>query len=1057
MTTEIKKYGLILFTLILVFIIGMASWLIQAKIESNTRNEIRSFLTVELNSAHLTIKSWLKEQQAAAKVWANTAEVRHAALELIATNASKEVLTKAPAQAKLRTWLKPVHVGKGYHGYFVIARDYNNLASSRDENLGTRNLLSAQTEFFKRILSGKTAVSAPVLSDVPLPDKQGNLRPGLPTIFVGAPIFSNTGNVVAIFTFRMNYSEIFSTFLKNAHIGKSGETYAFDRNARLISESRFEQQLHRIGLLKAGQSSILNIRLTDPGVDLTRSDNKKKLIAQQTPTRMASSASQGNSGIDLNGYRDYRGVAVVGAWLWDNELDFGFAAELDVNEAYQNLTTTRNTIFALSLLTILLTILSAVIYFIYQQRKLTEQALRVSNQYNRMLFEQSTSGLALCKMDGELVDINQSYASILGRTIEDTLGLSYWEITPEKYAADEQRQLQSLQNTGSYGPYHKEYIHKDGHLVPVQLSGQILEKNGEQFIWSTAEDITERRKSEEELRRAATVFDNTDEGIIITDAHQNIITVNKAFTKITGYPADEVIGKNPRTQQSGRHDKVFYENLWNTLTSKGQWRGEIWNQRKNGEIYPAWENISAVRDKHNSIINYVSVFSDISSIKASEERLAHIAHHDHLTGLPNRLLFNANLDQAIQHANRHGNMVGLLFLDLDRFKVINDTMGHSLGDKLLQGVAERLKQCVRSEDTVARLGGDEFTIILNEISHQQDAAHVAENIINTLSHPMLIEDHRLLTSTSIGIGIYPDDASNSHDLIKAADAAMYQAKKRGRKNFQFYTHELTQKALEKISIEQDLQHALENDEFELYYQPQINLRNGDIIGVEALIRWHHPTRGLLLPDMFIPIAEETPMIDPMTEWVINTAYRDLITWKNSGLPAVRMAVNISARQISTAHGINMLDAILGELELESNRLQLDLEITESVLDFADESIKNISQLKLHNIMLAIDDFGTGHSSLSRLKDLPIDVIKIDQSFIHDLAEHQDSKSIVAAIIAMAHSLNLTVVAEGVETQEQMLFLCNQDCDEMQGFLFSKAVPVSQIPDILKQGTIRHCQ
>jgi diguanylate cyclase (GGDEF)-like protein/PAS domain S-box-containing protein len=1041
----------------LVSVVGIASWLIQKNIEANTRIELRNYLTAELYSTHQSIKYWLQEHQAATNVWANTKEVRNAALELLASKPDKETLVNAPAQMLLRTWLRPVHVGKGYHGYFIISPELLNLASSRDANIGTKNLLSAQSKFFQRILSGQTAVSSPELSDVPLPDKQGILRPKLPTMFVGAPIFDNNGAVIAVFTFRLSYSSIFTNLLQHAHIGKTGETYAIDRHGRLLSESRFEEQLRDIGLLSPGQSSILNIRVTDPGLDLTRVENSPLPGAQQSLTRMAGSATAGQAGVDLDGYRDYRGVAVVGTWLWDPDLDFGFASELDVSEAYKTFSSARNTIITLTMFAILLSILLASLYYIYRQRKLMAHALQQSNQYNRMLFEESTSGLALCRMNGDLVDINRSYASILGRTIEETLGLSYWEITPKQYAEDEQRQLESLKNTGRYGPYTKEYIHKDGHLVDVELNGQILEKDGESYIWSSVEDITERKQTEVELRRAATVFNNTDEAIIVTDAEQNIIAVNNAFTEITGYQEDEVQGSNPRLQQSGRHDSSFYEKLWNVIQNKGQWRGEIWNRRKSGEIYPAWENINAVKDNQGRIINYVSVFSDISSIKETEERLAHIAHHDALTGLPNRLLFSANLEQAMEHAHRHDHMLAVLFLDLDRFKVINDTLGHAQGDKLLQTVASRVKDCVRAEDTVARLGGDEFTVILYEITHAQDAANIAEKIIDMVSQTIVIDGHDLLISTSIGISLYPNDATNCNDLIKAADAAMYHAKERGRKNFQFYTQELTEKAVEYHTIERGLYQALENGELELYYQPQVNLHNGNIAGVEALIRWHHPERGLLLPDVFIPVAEETSLIESISEWVLRTAFTDLLSWKQAGLAAVRMAVNISPRQLTSQENINKIHAVLDELDLDSHTLQLDLEITESVLEFAKDSIENIARIKRHNVMLAIDDFGTGHSSLSRLKDLPIDMVKIDQSFINDIAADVDAQAIVSAIIAMAHSLKLSVIAEGVETREQLLFLCHHQCDEIQGFLFSEALPASKIPAILKQNTTLQCQ
>ncbi len=563
-------------------------------------------------------------------------------------------------------------------------------------------------------------------------------------------------------------------------------------------------------------------------------------------------------------------------------------------------------------------------------------------------------------------------------------------------------------------------------------------------------DITQRKLAEDKLRQSATVFENTDEGIIVASAERKIVAVNGAFTRISGYRAAEVLGETPNFLQSGVHDKDFYRKLWARLEKNGQWRGEIWNRRKNGEIYPAWENISVVKDEVGRITNYVSIFSDISAIKESEKRLSHLAHHDALTGLANRLMLTANLDQILEWAKRHGQKVALLYLDLDRFKIINDTLGHAYGDQLLRAVAARLRQCVRAEDTVARLGGDEFTIILVEITNAEDAAKIAKKINSKLAKPIPVNEQELVTSASIGISIYPDDASNRHDLLKAADTAMYHAKERGRNTFRFYTAELTTKAFEHLSLERGLRRALNNDEFELYYQPQVALDSGKIVGVEALIRWRHPKRGLLAPSSFIPVAEETGLINPIGEWVFRTACAEAKTWRAQGLPAVRLAINLSERQILSESSLERIHTMLHDLGLKPGMVQLDLEITERVLKIAEQSVDTLSHLKSWGIMLAIDDFGTGYSSLSRLKQLPIDTLKIDRSFVRNIPHDRDDQAIVKAIIAMGHGLSLNVIAEGAEREDQLAFLHAHGCDELQGFLFSKPVPAKTMRRLLKE-------
>jgi diguanylate cyclase (GGDEF)-like protein/PAS domain S-box-containing protein len=567
---------------------------------------------------------------------------------------------------------------------------------------------------------------------------------------------------------------------------------------------------------------------------------------------------------------------------------------------------------------------------------------------------------------------------------------------------------------------------------------------------SLQEEIAERKKAEQRLRQAATVFENIDEGILITGADKKIIAVNKAFTDICGYDEAEVLGRDTDLLRSGRHEEAFYTDLWQTLREQGKWRGEIWNRRKNGEVFPAWQSFSAIRNGSGQISNVVSILSDISQIKQAEERLTELAHHDALTGLPNRLLFTAHLDQALERAKRHRHRIALLFLDLDRFKIINDTLGHDSGDELLKTIATRLQQCVRAEDTVARLGGDEFTVILNDITHSEDAGLLAEKMLQAVVQPVSIGGREIVISTSIGISIYPEDAKDSEGLIKCADAAMYRAKEHGRNNYQFYMAELTHKAFEHFSFEQGLRHALEQNEFLLHYQPQVSLSNGKIVGVEALLRWQHPELGMLFPERFIQVAEETGLIEPIGEWVLQEVCNHAKQWHTAGLPPLRFSVNLSGRQILRTDIPTILQTAIENARIKPGELQLELEITESLLQISEQAVEIFKQLKSRGVTLAIDDFGTGYSSLSHIKHLPVDTLKIDRSFVQDIPHDPDDEAIAAAIIAMGHSLKLNVIAEGAETQDQVEFLRSQGCDEVQGFLFSKPVQPEQMYSMLQQ-------
>ncbi|HRN82557.1 EAL domain-containing protein [Nitrosomonas europaea] len=559
----------------------------------------------------------------------------------------------------------------------------------------------------------------------------------------------------------------------------------------------------------------------------------------------------------------------------------------------------------------------------------------------------------------------------------------------------------------------------------------------------------------EALRLAATVFESIREGIVVTDLEPRIVAVNRAYTEITGYSAAQVVGKNPKIIRSGRHDKSFYQAMWSSLQEEGYWSGEIWNRRKNGEIYPQWLTISAVSissasNGRKELCNYVGVFTDISQIKQSEAQLAHLAHYDPLTGLPNRLLVQSRLHHAVERAQRYNLRVATLYIDLDRFKNVNDSLGHPIGDELLIKLTERLKNRLREEDALARLGGDEFLLVMEDVKDPSESAIVAQTLIDLLATPFVLPSgHEIFINASIGISLFPDDASNATELIQHADMAMYQAKKEGRNTYRYHTEALSIAANERLIMENRLRHALAAGEFILHYQPLIDARAGHVIGVEALARWQPPDNTIVPPGKFIPIAEETGLIVPLGEWVLRTACEQGRAWIDTGLPPLVMAVNLSVRQFQSENLVELVQRILEETRLPA--VCLELELTESMfMEHAERSIETLNRLKALGIQLAIDDFGTGYSSLTYLKRFPIDKLKIDQSFVRGLAHDPNDREIAATIIAMARGLKLGVLAEGIESEQQLDFLRQQGCDYYQGFLFHRPVPAIELEAWLRE-------
>lgn len=560
-----------------------------------------------------------------------------------------------------------------------------------------------------------------------------------------------------------------------------------------------------------------------------------------------------------------------------------------------------------------------------------------------------------------------------------------------------------------------------------------------------------QRDAEDKLRQAATVFESTQEGVSITDLDSRIVAVNKAFSEISGYSEAEALGQKANIHRSGRHTAEFYQSMMASLSEIGQWRGEIWNRRKNGEIYPAWLAISVVRDDHGTPTHYVSVFSDISRIKRSEEQLTHLAHYDPLTDLPNRLLLQSRLEHAIHRAERHGKKAGVLFVDLDRFKNINDSLGHIVGDQVLVAVAERLKHRVRQEDTLGRFGGDEFLVLVEPIESPEEAALVGRDLLAALQKPFqLVGGNEAFAVASIGISIFPDDGAVAAVLMRNAETAMYKAKEVGRNQFCFYTADMNAEAVAQLEVEAALRRAIEREEFVLFYQPKVNLRTGTIIGAEGLIRWQREGKQVVSPGSFVSLAEKTGLIVPIGTWVIEAACRQLKAWRESGWTELRLAINVSGRQFNSGDLPEIVAKTLERYGVPPE--SLEMEVTESMLmENPERTVATLEQLKAIGVKLSLDDFGTGYSSFAYLSRFPIDSLKIDQSFVRDVVTEPEAAMIADSIIELAHRMRLKVIAEGVETAAQLGYLRLRNCDEAQGYLMARPMPEEEFRALISSG------
>ncbi len=685
-------------------------------------------------------------------------------------------------------------------------------------------------------------------------------------------------------------------------------------------------------------------------------------------------------------------------------------------------------------------------------RKEAEIKLAQSETTFRGIINSITEAVYIHGEDGRFIDVNHGAEKMYGYTRDELIGQ-----TPEFLGApgknDIPAMIEAVKMAFSGVPQQFEFWgkRKDGSIFPKSVSLVKGDYFDQPAVIAVARDITAIKKAEELLRESAAVMQNTHEGVVITDTTPHILAVNDAFTTITGYSREEATGKDPSILNSGRQDDAFYEFMWKILLKDGFWQGELWNRRKNGEIYPQWLSISAVRDERQQPVRYIGVFSDISKLKESQSQLEFLAHHDPLTRLFNRSAVESRMEQELEQAKRHDQQLSVLFIDLDRFKQVNDSFGHLIGDELLCSVADRLRARLREGDTLGRLGGDEFVLLATPLQEKQDAAVIARDILLALSEPFnLSTGHEVFIGGSIGISLYPDNGSTVAELTKNADAAMYLAKENGRNQFSFYTPELNADARKKLELENDLRRAVIHNELRLHYQPKVNIGNGLISGAEALVRWKKADGSWVSPAQFIPVAEKSGVILTIGSWVIEQACSQIRNWLDEGLPPISIAVNVSARQFRSGHLDKLVKNALEKFNIPPHHLELEL--TESMLmNEPERAIETMNKLKKVGVKISLDDFGTGYSNFGYLRRFPIDSLKIDQSFVRGVAIRPDDAMIVDSIIGLAQRMKLHVIAEGVETAEQLHYLRANHCDELQGYYFSKALPADEFADLLRSG------
>ncbi len=686
-------------------------------------------------------------------------------------------------------------------------------------------------------------------------------------------------------------------------------------------------------------------------------------------------------------------------------------------------------------------------------RRSADAALRASEARYRAMTQSAPDAIIGSDQDQHVMHFNRAAESMFGYTEEEMLGRHITQLIAERSLGEHHDRVERFQRNRErvYSGRLVEMTlrRKNGDEFTAELALSVVNVDGQAIFTSIVRDTTARRALEERLRLSAQVFDSTQDSITMTDAHANIIAVNPAFELITGYTEREVVGLNPNVLRSGRHDGAFYRAMWHSLETQGQWAGEIWNRRKNGQVYPERLRINAVKDQREQVVAYVSVSSDISALKEAHTQLDFVSNHDPLTLLPNRNLLNDRLQLAMTSAQHGNRQIALLLFDLDRLQRINDALGHATGDALLQEIAARVARIVPPGDTLAHLGADEFAVVLTRCHNVDDVIVTVRKLMDQVAQPVRLAGQDLYVTASVGISLYPRDGATPGALLTGADVALSHVKDNGRNSFHFYTGEMNAHALRWMSLEIHLRHALERKELRLYYQPQVALATGRVAGMEALLRWHSEELGNVPPADFIPLAEDSGLILPIGNWVIEEACRQNKAWQMAGLPPLTVAVNVSARQFAAG----TLPAVVRNA-LNSSGLAprwLEVELTESVMMHDSEHTQmQLNELAAMGVSVSLDDFGTGYSSLGYLSRFRLDKLKIDQTFVKNITTDPRSAAIARATTALAHGLSLVVVAEGVETEGQLAFLRDMGCDKIQGYLFSRPLPADELATLLRE-------
>ena len=1030
--------------------LGCVSIMVMSNLRDGHFQQNREYLEGTLNATVLGIGAWYQQIHGEAKLVASDHEIRHLAGRLLELDANRESLLEAPQQLALRNRFAEIMNHLGYRGFSIIRPDGINLAASRNAKLGTASLLLQQPHMFKDALEGQTLLTRPQPSDIPLPDQQGELQLALPTMFALTPLKRDDGQVFALLALRIDPVRHLFPILRRIRFGESGEAYIFDRNGLILSEIRFQQELEQQGRLPHGVAAFARLHTRVPA---SRTNRNPSL------TQAVQAALRGHQGALEHAYQDYRGHEVLGATRWLEDYQYGMVVEIDTQEVMHEIIIGN---FYILLMFVLSAGLMVLLAWRQVRREHTlaqkvalrtrqlrhEQRLLSAEAEKRRGAEQRISDLLQSVGEGVIGVDTAGRATFVNTAAAHLLGFADWQITGQPIwpliGSDTADELKALceRSARTAQTLETSLSREDGSQLDVELTVSPISGSGPDSRVISFRDISDRKLVQASLTLADQVFENVNEGVLVTDIHGTILRANPAICEMTGYSVEELIGQNPRVFKSSLQDPLFYEAMHTALNEEGYWEGELINRRKDGTSYPVWESIVVFRDDNDIPRGQVAMVRDITEQKESQQHIHRLAYSDTLTGLANRQLFQDRLEHSTARCKRNDGMLGVLFLDLDGFKHVNDSLGHDAGDHLLKAVAQRLKRLIRQQDTISRFGGDEFAILIEDISSHDEIEPVAKKVVKALAEPFWVKKNKLHIGTSVGIAIYPNDGLSTTELLKHADTAMYQAKASGRGNYRYFDDQMAQKSSERLRLEQQLRDAIATNQFVLHYQALFDAEQ-TLRGAEALVRWEDSQRGLVSPIQFIPLAEETGLILPLGEWVIEQACWQMRQWIDQHADIDYISINISGSQIESGNLEALIQDMLKRYRLPPSALVL--EVTETyVMQHIELASEVLGRLRKLGIAIAIDDFGTGHSSLSVLKELPADILKIDRAFVDGLPGDSHDMAIVHAIATLAKVVGLRLVAEGVETKQQFQFLAVEGCDLFQGYLFGRPEPPERL-------------